>query len=164
MQWRRRDLDQGRASPRNLFFVGGRCSWTLRARTASLAGVASSKEQHHKHWPTLPPREELRPPRCDNSFASRIRSDACGAFLAFGSRWRAHDGRWLINGATGHHASHHGPTWARGNRNRMSSHSRDDIVVVCTTIESVRLSCSSIVNTIVFVHRKCIDDGKTHVY
>ena len=40
---------RGKTSPRKLFFVVDRCSWTLRPWNRSLAGAASSRERHRGH-------------------------------------------------------------------------------------------------------------------
>ena len=145
-------------------FVVDRCSWTLRPWNRSLAGVDSSRKRRRGHWATLPSSAELPATALRQQLRGQDQERRLRRFRGIAPRWRASRLKMAIKWSGGVHAWHHGPTWARGNLTRMSWPERDNIAVVCTTIESVCLSCSSIVNTAVFVCWKCIDDDEKHVY
>ena len=94
----------------------------------------------------MPSSEELASVVSDNSFAGedqeRHLRGFCGIWAVM-----AHTQRKPINiRAAGAPSVASRTTWAHGICNRLSWQYPSDFVVVCTTIENVHLSCSSIVH------------------
>ena len=95
----------------------------------------------------MPSSEELASVVSDNSFAGEDQERRLRGFRGI---WAvmAHTQRNTINiRAVGAPSVASRTTWARGICNRLSWQYPSDFVVVCTTIENVHLSCTSIVHT-----------------